>query len=277
MSETFVCGDNTALVGYLYDECEPAERAAIDAHIALCAACAAEVAALQSARLQLTAWTPPELDLGFAISRPHSSTIARSALSEVEGQATGPRAQGSSEASVSPGARGPRPGAWWFARPMPAWAQAAAACLIFGVGLSLGVLRGTTPATPAAQTAAAVAASPASAASVTAQDLAALEQRLRAEMAELRSTPTLTSTGAPPGNNAQIMAQVRALIEESELRQQRELALRTAQVVRDFDSQRRVDLAQIQRNFGQIEGLTGAEVREQRQMLNYLMRVSEQR
>jgi hypothetical protein len=38
-----------------------------------------------------------------------------------------------------------------------------------------------------------------------------------------------------------------------------------------------VDLAQIERNFGQIEGLTGAEVREQREMLNYLMRVSEQR
>ena len=70
---------------------------------------------------------------------------------------------------------------------------------------------------------------------------------------------------------------MRALIEESEQRQQRELALRTAQVVRDFDSQRRVDLAQIQRSFGQIEGLTGAEVREQRQMLDYLMRVSEQR
>ena len=33
MSDTFQCGDNTALVGYLYDECEPAERAAIDAHV----------------------------------------------------------------------------------------------------------------------------------------------------------------------------------------------------------------------------------------------------
>ena len=73
-----------------------------------------------------------------------------------------------------------------------------------------------------------------------------------------------------------MLARVTALLEESEQRQQRELALRTAQVVRDFDSQRQVDLAQIQRNLGQIEGLTGAEVREQREMLNYLMRVSEQ-
>lgn len=262
MSETFHCGDNTALVAYLYDEGEPGERAAIDAHIALCAACAAEVAALQSARLQLTAWAPPDADLGFAVVRPEEK---------------GPRAQGSSEALVSPGPRGLRSGAW-FRQPMPAWAQAAAACLIFGVGLSLGILRGTTPAAPAEQAAATAATSPASATSVTANDLAALEQRLRAEVAELRATPALMSAAVPqPGNNAQIMAQVRALIEESELRQQRELALRTTQMFRDFDSQRRVDLAQIQRSFGQIEGLAGAEVREQREMLNYLMRVSEQR
>ena len=45
--------------------------------------------------------------------------------------------------------------------------------------------------------------------------------------------------------------------------------------LRDFDSQRSVDLAQIQRSFGQMEGATSAEVREQRQMLNYLMRVSQ--
>jgi hypothetical protein len=73
------------------------------------------------------------------------------------------------------------------------------------------------------------------------------------------------------------LARVRTLIEESERRQQRELALRTAQLMRDVDSQRQVDLAQIQNSFGQIEGLTGAEVREQRQMLNYLIRASEQR
>ncbi len=55
MSDTFQCGDNTALVSYLYDECEPAERTAIAAHVTLCAACAAELATLESARLQLVA------------------------------------------------------------------------------------------------------------------------------------------------------------------------------------------------------------------------------
>jgi hypothetical protein len=262
MSDTFQCGDNTALVGYLYDECEPAERAAIDAHIALCPACAAEAAALQSARMQLSSWTPPEADLGFAIVRP---------------EAAGPRGQAWArpESPDSPESR--KLGFWaWFRQPMPAWARAVAACLIFGAGLSLGVLRGTMPGTSPAQTVTTATSAPRT--TVTATDLAALEQRLRAEMASLRATPAAALTTAPQsGNNAQLLAQVRTLIDESEQRQQRELALRTAQVVRDFDSQRRVDLAQIQRNFGQIEGLTGAEVREQRQMLNYLMRVSEQR
>ena len=246
MSDTFQCGDNTALVSLLYDECEPGERASIEAHIALCAACAAEVAALQSARLQLASWTPPEADLGFAI--------------------VGPRA------SDSPGSRAQRPGSW-FRQPIPAWAQAAAACLIFGAGLSLGVLRGTSlnMSSSAQRAATGNAVSPAA---VTATDLTALEERLRAEMAELRATPASTSAAVPQANNAQILAQVRALIDESEQRQQRELALRTAQLFRDFDSQRRVDLAQIQNKVGQIEGLAGAEVREQREMINYLMRVS---
>ena len=115
-------------------------------------------------------------------------------------------------------------------------------------------------------------------------ELAELERRLDAEMTELRAATAnagaaaLQEAVAPQGmSEEQILARVSALLEESEQRQQRELALRTAQVVRDFDSQRQVDLAQIQRNFGQIEGQTGAEVREQRQMLDYLMRVSEQR
>jgi anti-sigma factor RsiW len=259
MSHTFQCGDNTALVAFLYDECEPGERAAIDAHITLCAACAAEVAALQSARLQLASWTPPEADLGFAIVRPQAPVV---------------RAQGwsSTEASASPGPRALRPGAW-FRQPMPAWAQATAACLIFGAGLSLGVLRGTSLNTSSSAPRAATG-NVVSPAAVTATDLTALEQRLRAEMAELRALPASTTAAAPQANNAQILAQVRALIDESEQRQQRELALRTAQVFRDFDSQRKVDLAQIQNKVGQIEGLAGAEVREQREMINYLMRVS---
>ena len=247
MSNTFQCGDNSTLVAYMYDECEPGECGAIAAHVALCGACAAELAALESTRVQLMAWTPPDTDLGFVVTRPPAI-----GASEVASEAAQPRAS-------------------WFARPMPAWAQVAAAVVIFGAGLSLGVVDGTVRGTvggtvggtaPSAPGAAVATAPGGAASAVSASDLTALEQRLRREMAQ--------------ASEAQVLARVRALIEESEQRQHRELALRTADIMRDVDSQRGADLAQIQRNFGQMEGVTSAEVREQRQLLNYLMRVSQQ-
>ena len=254
MSTTFQCGDNGALVGYVYDECEADQRAAIGAHLAICAACAAEVAALESTRIQLAAWSPPDMDLGLAITRP---------------QAPGPRPPRSGAWGLGPGA--------WFVQPLPAWAHLAAAVVIFAVGLSLGIAGGTMrdASAPAAAGATRATAAAPRVEGVTAATLDALERRLRDEIAGLRTSgPAPAAAQAPV--DGQLLARVRALIDESERRQQRELALRTAQIVRDFDSQRRVDLEQIQRSFGQIEGLAGAEVREQRQMLNYLMRVSQQ-
>ncbi|MBI4264077.1 MAG: zf-HC2 domain-containing protein [Acidobacteria bacterium] len=269
MSDTFQCGDNTALVGYLYDECDPVERQAIETHVGVCAACAAELAALESTRVQLASWTPPEIDLGFAVTRPHPSTGARGALSEVEGQASGLRPQA--------GALGPGPRAW-YRQPMPAWAQAIAACAIFAVGVWLGVERGRAPASAQTEQAAAVAQESPAASPASAADLAALERRLRTEMVQIRgNVPSPAAAGARSSEgDAQLLARVRALITESEQRQQRALAMGMTQVVNDFEVQRRVDLAQIQRTLGQMEGLTGAEVRDQRQMLNYLMRVSQQ-
>jgi anti-sigma factor RsiW len=263
MNQTFQCGENTALVSYLYDECEPAERLAIEAHVTVCAACTAELAALRSARLHLAAWTTPEAELSFQIVRPQASILGVGAT-----HAPPP---------LQPGALGSGAGAWWN-RAFPVWAQAAAAALIFAAGLALGVLGGGTPTASRAVATTPAPAQVAGPTAVSSTELADLERRLRAEMAQLRTATVTPGAVAPQGTSeAQLLARVRTLIEESEQRQQRELALRTAQVVRDFDSQRRVDLAQIQRNFGQIEGLTGAEARQQREMLNYLMRVSEQR
>jgi anti-sigma factor RsiW len=248
MTAPFQCGDNPALVGYMYGECEPAERRAIDQHLLVCPACAAEVAALDATRTQLAAWTPPDAQLGFRMvaDPPVGSNV-------VSG-----------------------PSRWW-ARPMPAWAQAAAAAVIFTAGLSLGVWRGTATQVPAAAAAPASASMSATAAS--ASDLAALEQRLRSEIAQMRTTAPVPVAASPAAaaSEAQILARVRALIDESEQRQQRELALRTAQVVRDFDSQRRVDLQNVRSIVGQVEGSTGAEIARQQQTLQYLMRVSQEK
>src|SRR2546430_197732 len=57
MSEMFTCGDHAALVSYLYDECEPPQRRAISAHIAICSACAEEAAGLTATREQLALWS----------------------------------------------------------------------------------------------------------------------------------------------------------------------------------------------------------------------------
>ena len=254
MTETFQCGDNPALVGYMYGECEPAERRAIDQHLAVCPACAAELEALGATRIQLAAWTPPEAQLGFRM------------------------------VSDAPPSNVVRPPRWW-AQPVPAWAQAAAAAVIFASGLSLGVWRGTssdgTASVGNSSATAAATLTPAGAVAnlASASDLAALEQRLRSEMALLRaSAPSAAGASRTASvSEADILARVRTLIDESEQRQQRELALRTAQVVRDFDSQRRVDLQNVRSIVGQVEGSTGAEIARQQQTLQYLMRVSEQR
>ena len=285
MTERFQCGDNVALVSYLYDECAPADREAISTHVSLCGACAAELASLQSARVHLASWTPPEAELGFRVVGARDSGARTPAPRGVE--------------PVGGGMGAPPPSGSWWRQPLPAWAQAAAACLLFATGMWLGIARGSMPgplstgaaaaiAASGRQVAATVGATSASGSSTSGTsalvpaashaDLEALERRIGGQLAAFRAERAGAVTAAPSGiSEAQMLARVRVLLEESEQRQQRELALRTAQVVRDFDSQRQVDLAQIQRNFGQIEGLTGAEVREQRQMLNYLMRVSEQR
>jgi len=115
------------------------------------------------------------------------------------------------------------------------------------------------------------AANASAAAPITRADLVALEQRLRSEM----SQPHASNQNVAASPDARILERVRAMIDESEQRQRRELALRSAELVRDFDAQRNVDLARIERTLGQIDGTTGVEVAQQRQMLNYLMRVSQ--
>jgi hypothetical protein len=105
MKDDFRCEDNAALIGFLYDDCDAGEQARITAHLAVCTACAGEFAALSATREHLSAWTPPDVELGFQ-------------MNQVDGRA--------------------RAMAWW-ARPMPAWAQLAAALVIFAAGTAVGV------------------------------------------------------------------------------------------------------------------------------------------
>lgn len=157
-----LCGNHEVLIGYVYDECEPAEREPIAAHVALCASCAGEIQALRDTRAHLGAWTPPALPLGFQLTRTDSEAPAH-----VEG------------------ARVLRPAVWWR-QPLPAWAQVAAAVVIFAAGMSVNTARssGNAPVPVVAQAPAPPAAPVAETSAVddvrvTRTEFARLEARLR--------------------------------------------------------------------------------------------------
>src|SRR6058998_2246656 len=268
MTESF-CGysgdRDEALIGFLYDDVtgEPAGRALFETHLETCARCQDEIAALRVVRKQLARWSPPEP--GFAVT--------------------------SRQAAVA----GPQVGqpSWW--REIPAWAQVAAALLFLGVSAGIanldvrydrdGLAIRTGWSKPAAQSAQRPAAteqigvasqsgggqgfSPASKA-----DLEALERQLRTELRSLAATPAVAVT-RPAASDAEILRKVRALIDDTERRQQRELALRLAQAITDVNAQRQADLRKIDVSLNGVQNSLGVEVLKQRQSLNYLMRVNQ--
>jgi anti-sigma factor RsiW len=259
LSERFQCGDAAGLISYLYDECEPDERKVIAAHVSACVTCAEELSSLRATRTQLASWTPPEAAIGFRIT-----TTAR-----VNETASAPESEPETGRVL-------RPARWW-SRPLPAWAQIAAGLLLFASGMAIGVTRpGASGETAAVKTPAAPIVQPVAAispeAGVSPSDLQDLERRLRGEIAQLR---TANAAAPAPRTDSEVLKRVQTLITDSEERQRRELALRTTEIVRDMDTQRRVDMAQVSRNIGQIQDLTGAAVRDQNDMFNYLVKVSQ--
>jgi Putative zinc-finger len=258
MTKRFACEDKDQLVGWLYGETSDEDRAGLEAHIAMCAACAGELDALRRVRVSLSAWQPPDADLGFRIVREPVT----------------------------------QPRRWWQ---VPAWASAAmAAALLLAVGAALSQVqleygngtvvvrtawsdraRGESAAAPAIVPASASVAGANLSADEVRAAMADLEKRLRAEMATSRPTPQATPVAAGARvDRGDLLRRVETLIAASEQRQQRELALRLSQVMRDVETQRRADLVRIEQGMGEIEGLTG---REAERMINYLMRTSVQR
>jgi anti-sigma factor RsiW len=141
-----MCDERERLIGYVYDECAPEERAEVQAHLTACPVCREEIGALRAVREDLLAWDVPEHE---SVWRPFAP----------------PRATPS-----------------W--RDLSAWALAAAAGIIFMVGLAGGVAaRGwfSMAGTPVSASADASEAG-AVPVTVTAADLEQLEQRLRADL-----------------------------------------------------------------------------------------------
>jgi hypothetical protein len=109
-------------------------------------------------------------------------------------------------------------------------------------------------------------------------ELAALRRELlaaRSPQADPLSRGPVTAVSTRLGDE-ELLRRVQQLIDDSEVRQQRNLALRMTEVSRDFAIQRQADLVQIQQGFGRLEGRTEAEAARSRELMNYLVRVSQQ-
>lgn len=248
------CGDPGALVSYLYNDGSAEELAAIAAHVQACAACTTELASLGDTRELLSTWSPPQTELGLTLSASDALPVA----------------------AVLPAAAAtavvPADLPWWR-QSTPVWMQAVAATMVFAAGMAIGTSsRATAPAvSPSAANMAQPA--PGSATGISRGELAALEERLRAELARLSpATPAQppAPTAARTDDDA-LMKRVRALLSESEERHRGELALRTAQVMRDMEIQRKVDMATVQQDILKIQGITGAELKRQGELQNILI------
>jgi hypothetical protein len=258
MNDSRYCGNPDALMSYLYEDGPADERLAFDAHLRTCARCAEEAASLRAVRGEMTAWAPPETVLDFRIVREPAPARSR----------------------------------WAWMSAMPAWAQLAAASLVVGVaaGLAgldvqygrdgLAVRTGWGRPADARQTAAVAVAPAGDDAAPWRADLAALQEQLRGEFGQA-AAPAVTPVSSPSGSatgglsDDEFLARVKQLIAASETRTQREMALRMAEVVRDVDTQRRADMRRVADGLGVLEGRTGAAVAQQREMMNYLLRVSQ--
>jgi hypothetical protein len=226
MTETFRCGDNAALVGYLYDDCEPEEREAIAAHVLGCRICAQELEALAGTREQLSAWTPPDALLGFRITRDRL------------GMTGGGVVNGPGPAVVTP------IDSRWWQRPMPAWGQLAAALLIFASGLAVGNVRGNA----VSNVATAPTREGQDATVVELQDaVASLEQRLAGVE---QGGQVRTGTRVVPASSSDIVSlpRLRNEVAESEKRQEQEFLDRIIELSRIQADEQRVQRKQLETN-----------------------------
>src|SRR5262249_54799796 len=240
------------------------ERARFELHLSGCPACRAELDALSGVRGQLAVWAPPE------------PAVRPSGLAADAGRAGVTMPTRRPVASL---------GERW-----PVWAQVAAAALFIGVaagianvhvsytreGLSVrtGWMRapGSTDRPPGAPNATVVGqreTRPWQA------DLSMLEDRLRTELGEQVATAQRSALRPSDTLDQVSVKRLRGLVQESERRQQSELALRLAEVTRDLQAQRQADLVKIDRSLGIIQNRTGIEVMRQQQLLNNLLRVSQ--
>jgi hypothetical protein len=296
------CPDTGALVSFLYDELDGSEgfdRRAIQRHLEGCERCAAEMASLGGVRQTLREWNAPEMMLGFRVVQEAPAgagwlsrfaaawRIPSWAMPAVPLAAAAVlvlgAALGLARLDVQYDANGFRLRTGW-GQSNPAGAVNASAVTPAPVTPAIGpqvapVGLGAPPASATANAAAPWRA-----------ELTALERQLRQEMLAIRRggsggdavvTAASHVEGDPstPSNLTQaeqaFARRVQQMIDQSEVRQQQNLALRIAEVSREFDVQRRTDLVRIEQDFGRLANQREQDAQQQRLLLNAI-RVSQQ-
>jgi hypothetical protein len=279
---TYTGDREEALVAYLYKEMDAAERAAFEPHLAACAGCRAELIELGGVQTTLARWAPPEPRRALTAPVATSAAADRrwAALHDLPMWAKTAAAVLVAAAAVSVAnvevrydADGVSVRSGWMT---PA-ASPRAAVAVAGPGANAAAATRTDTRAVISPAAAAPAASAAIDAAVAAR-VSALRDELRRE---LSAGPAAASPAAAPGTAAlernqtalaEAVRQVRAELEETDSRQQRELALRVAELRRDVDAQRQGDLVRIERALNVIQNQTVMGARQQQVMIDSLSR-----
>jgi hypothetical protein len=145
---------------------------------------------------------------------------------------------------------------WYGAMQLSRWPQAAAAVLLFAAGMAVSQLHVET-----SDGAFVVRTRPASAPAEV-QVFSGRTTSISLPAGRLEVAASDAQASAPAIDVEQVLQRVRAMIDQSEQRQQRELALRLSQVANEVDAQHQADLLRIQQNLGQ----------QQDDFMNYLVR-----
>jgi len=248
-----IADNQDALLDYLYEEGDPADRVRIATHLQECARCSVALLEFQTVRGMLSEWKPPASALGFRIVQDGRGVAA---------------SEGNGVVGLPP------QHAWWTPSVRVGhWAQAGAAVLVFAAGMAVSQLdvRYET----GALTVRARSAAPAPAVRASSIHLPATADapQVASGSVSVAGGPATASPDAVVSTE-QLLQRVRTMIEQSEIRQQRELALRLSQVASEVDTQHKADLLRIQQNFGQLEMETGAQISQQQQLMDYLVRTS---
>jgi Putative zinc-finger len=235
-----MCDSKELLVGFLYDEIDPVSKRTFERHLKTCADCRDELAELGATREQIALWAPPDADLGFRIVR------------------------GSAE---------PAPTRVRLFSFSPAWGFAAAALLVLAMGAAMANLdvrygsEGLVVRTGWNHSADPQA-------GVTPVDWKAQAEQLNRRLTDLEQSLSTPSAVQHVSTSELSEQRVRDIVGQSETRQQRAVATRLSELMREVDAQRRLDLVTIGQSMTRLENSSGVTNKVVQRLSNQLVRTA---